>query len=71
MEISEALRRTMFEYRIEGQWLAKESGVASNRISQFINGRSGMTSSNLDKIMQALPQEALHFLLGLIAKQKA
>jgi plasmid maintenance system antidote protein VapI len=71
MKISEALRRAMFEYHIEGQWLAKESGVASNRISQFINGKSGMTSTNLDKIISALPGDALHFLFTLLEAKKA
>lgn len=55
---SEALRRTIFEYRLEGKALAAESGLSQRQISQFKNGHTDLLSSSLIRLVEAMPQDA-------------
>ncbi len=61
--VSEALRRTIFEYRLAGKSLAEESGLSERQISQFKNGHTDMLSSSLLKLVEAMPQDARSYFL--------
>lgn len=63
MDFGEALRRTMFEFRVSGSKLAGLTGVNASQISEFKNGNSSLSVPNLEKVIQALsPNERAYFL---------
>jgi transcriptional regulator with XRE-family HTH domain len=65
MDFPEALRRTMFEYNLTAAELGRAAEVNPNQISQFQNGKRDLRSSNLYKVLEALPDEARHYCLEL------
>jgi len=67
MQLHEALARAMFQYKLSQKDLAENSGVPRTRINEFVNGHRGMSSKNLDKIYQALPQEVANYMFSLIS----
>jgi transcriptional regulator with XRE-family HTH domain len=69
MEIHQAFRRAMFEYRVNGSELARQSGVDQSRVSQFANGKAAMTSKSLDKMFASMPLEAHDFMLSLLSRK--
>jgi transcriptional regulator with XRE-family HTH domain len=73
MKFAEALRQTMFKYRLTGADLARMSGVSISQVNQFKNGKRDIATSNFQKIIEALPDEAkMHFLqLTVLANQQA
>lgn len=56
----QALNEVMAEFDISGTHLAKASGVSMTQVSLFRNGKTDLASSNLVKIVRALPQKARH-----------
>jgi predicted transcriptional regulator len=71
MKLSEALRRTMFEFSLYGTELARESGVNKQQIYEFRSGKRDLTASNVDKIIEALPPEAKLFFLKMVGDIQA
>ena len=62
MTPNEAFKFVLDTYDIKPQQLANKSGVNKSIISKFINGRSDIHATNLQKIVLALPPEArTHF----------
>lgn len=62
MTPNEAFKFVLDTYDIKPQQLADESGVNKSIISKFVNGRSDIHATNLQKIVLALPPEArTHF----------
>lgn len=66
MDFGEALRRTMFEYRITGRGLSRATGINNGQISEFRNGRYSLSIANLELVVQALEPEARAYFLGLV-----
>lgn len=58
MTPNEALAFVLEQYKVTQQELAKVSGVDKGVISRFINGISDMKTSNLQKLVKALPPQA-------------
>lgn len=58
MKFSEALDRTLDEFRINAKWLASRAGVSQQMISDFRNGKQRVYNDSLEKIISALPDEA-------------
>ncbi len=54
----EAFEVVIEKYNITQQELAKNSGVDKGVISRFVNGVSDMKTSNLQKLVKALPPQA-------------
>jgi predicted transcriptional regulator len=54
----EAFEAVIDKYEITQQELANLSGVDKGVISRFINGVSDMKTSNLQKLVKALPPQA-------------
>ena len=66
MDFGEALRRTMFEFRISGAKLGRETGVNSSQISEFKNGGASLSVVNLHKVVRALTPEQQAFYFSLV-----
>jgi len=66
MQFGEALRRTMFEFRISGAKLARETGVNQSQISEFKNGGDSISVANLHKIIHALQDDERAYFLALV-----
>ena len=59
---NQAFEFVIEEYKITQQELSDISGVDKGVISRFINGRTDMKTSNLQKLVKALPPQArAHF----------
>ena len=71
MDFGEALRRTMFEFRISGAKLGRETGVNSSQISEFKNGGASLSVVNLQKVIQALSPEQQAELIRQLQAQAA
>lgn len=52
------LDQTMKEFGITGRWLAEQSGVSEQAISNTRNGKVDIKTSTLDKLVFALPPHA-------------
>lgn len=55
---NEAFEEVIKQYKITQQELANKSGVDKGVISRFINGISDIKTSNLQKLVKALPPQA-------------
>ena len=66
MDFGEALRRTMFEYRVTGRDLASKTGINPSQISEFKNGRVSLSIPNLELLIQALDDDARAYMLSLV-----
>jgi len=66
MDFGEALRRTMFEFRISGAKLGRKTGVNPSQISEFKNGGASLSVINLQKVIQALSPEEQAYYFSLI-----
>jgi DNA-binding Xre family transcriptional regulator len=64
--VSQALDRTMFEFKISGAQLSRQSGVSQSQLSQFRTGKVDISTSNFVKIIRALPDEARRYYLSLV-----
>jgi DNA-binding Xre family transcriptional regulator len=64
--VSQALDRTMFEFKISGAQLSRQSGVSQSQLSQFRTGKVDISTSNFVKIVRALPDEARRYYLSLV-----
>jgi DNA-binding Xre family transcriptional regulator len=64
--VSQALDRTMFEFKISGAHLSRQSGVSQSQLSQFRTGKVDISTSNFVKIVRALPDQARRYYLNLV-----
>jgi hypothetical protein len=51
----------MDQYGITNVWLGRESAISDQALSNFRNGKSGLNSANLERIISALPPDAKEF----------
>jgi transcriptional regulator with XRE-family HTH domain len=56
----------MFEFRISGARLARETGVNQSQISEFKNGGDSVSVANLQKIIHALQEDQRAYYLALV-----
>lgn len=62
MNLNKAFDQTLKEFRINARLLSKESGVATQIISDFRRGKKAIHTDNLEKLLRFLPAEAqAHF----------
>ncbi|MGD1909131.1 MAG: helix-turn-helix domain-containing protein [Leptolyngbyaceae cyanobacterium] len=71
MESSEAFRRTLFEFRLSGAELSRRTGVSKQQISTFKNGRQGVSTYTLDKLLDGMPPLARKYFCELLARGPA
>jgi transcriptional regulator with XRE-family HTH domain len=69
MKFSEAFRETLFRFDIRGDELAAASGVTATQISKFRNG-GNLRIDSVEKLLDALPDEARSYLLLLVAQRR-
>jgi plasmid maintenance system antidote protein VapI len=55
---NEAFVEVIEKYNLNQQELVNKSGVDKGVVSRFINGKSDITSRNLQKLVMALPPQA-------------
>lgn len=56
-----ALNATLEQYGITNTWLAEKSGVTGQTISNYRLGKSRLRDDSLEKIINALPNDAQDF----------
>lgn len=66
MDYSEAFKRTLFEFDITGAELSRMSGVSTQQISAFKNGRQGLSTDTLQKLLEALQPKARAYFYRLV-----
>lgn len=66
MNYSEAFKRTLFEFDITGAELSRKSGVSPQQISSFKNGRQGVSTDTLQKLLEALPEKGRAYFYQLV-----
>lgn len=66
MKFSEALRETMFRFRITGVELAAKSELTPAQINQFCNDRKDLNVKSLDRIVAALTPEQRSYLVQCV-----
>jgi transcriptional regulator with XRE-family HTH domain len=71
MESSEAFRRTLFECRLSGAELSRRTGVSKQQISAFKNGKKGISTHTLDKLLDGMPPIARKYFCDLLARSPA
>jgi transcriptional regulator with XRE-family HTH domain len=69
VKFSEAFRETLFRFNIRGDELAARSGVTATQISKFRNG-GNLRIDSVEKLLDALPDEARDYLLLLVATKR-
>ena len=62
----EALRQTLFEFRLSAAQLARDTGLTKAQISLFKNGERDLTTQSWVKLVRALPVEARLYYLDLL-----
>ncbi|HEY9646852.1 MAG TPA: helix-turn-helix transcriptional regulator [Chroococcidiopsis sp.] len=65
MKFSKAFREAMFRFKLKGSDIAERSGLTTAQVSQFRNGKN-LRIDSLEKILDAMPQEARDYMLSLI-----
>lgn len=66
MDYSEAFKRTLFEFGITGAELSRKSGVSTQQISYFKNGRQGLSTDTLQKLLESLEPQARAYFYRLV-----
>lgn len=69
MKFSEAFRETLFRFNLKGADLAQASGLTPTQISKFRNGEN-LRIDSVERILEALPDEAREYLLVLVAQRR-
>jgi transcriptional regulator with XRE-family HTH domain len=62
MKFCEALDLTLREFNISGKELSQQSGVAESSISRYRRGERDIQAESLERMIQALPASAQHYL---------
>jgi transcriptional regulator with XRE-family HTH domain len=70
MKFSEAFRQTMFHFDLSGVEIAERSGISTAQISNFRHGKN-LRIDTLERILNALPQEARVYMLNLVAQSES
>lgn len=65
MRFSDAMRLTMAMFHLSGAHLSRLTGLSQNTISAFQNG-GGMSTNNLEKILEVLDDEQREFFFDLM-----
>jgi transcriptional regulator with XRE-family HTH domain len=66
MDYSQAFKRTLFEFGITGAELSRMSGVSPQQISAFRNGKQGVSTDTLQKLLEALDPKARAYFYQLV-----
>ena len=69
MKFGEALKTTLEHFGLTAKELSSKSGVAGSRLSRFFNGYA-ITTDGLEKIWEALDDEAFNFMLEKIVVRR-
>ena len=67
MKFSQALDQTLEAYGISAKWLAEQSGVSMQMISQYRNGKQRVYSDSLEAMIDALPKEMRRYFFSLMS----
>lgn len=67
MDFCNAFNETLRRFDIKAVDLARESGLSMQRMSEFKNGFN-VRIDTLQKVLEAMPQEAKRFMLLLVAE---
>lgn len=70
MNLNKAFDQTLKEFRINASLLSKESGVATQIISDFRRGKKAIHTDNLEKLLRFLPAEAQARFFSLCVSDK-
>ena len=70
MKISDAFREAVHKFHLRGSDLAQQSGLTTAQISNFRNGQQNIRIDSLEKLLDAMPQEACEYMLSLIAQRE-
>jgi len=57
-----ALDETMKQFGIKGTTIAELASLQEQQVSEFRRGIRGLKTENLERVIEALPPEARHFL---------
>jgi transcriptional regulator with XRE-family HTH domain len=68
MKFADAFRETLFRFELTGKEIAERSGLSPAQISEFRNGKN-LRIDSVEKILDALPQEARNYMLKLVASK--
>ncbi|WP_416667918.1 helix-turn-helix domain-containing protein [Egbenema bharatensis] len=68
MKFADAFRETLFRFELTGKEIAERSGLSPAQISEFRNGKN-LRIDSVEKILDALPQEARNYMLKLVARK--
>lgn len=66
VKFSEAFKETMHRFDLKGADIAERSGLTAAQISLFRKGQN-LRIDNLERILEAMPQEAKEYMLLLVA----
>jgi DNA-binding Xre family transcriptional regulator len=69
MKFSEALGATMVELNITGTSLSETSGIATSRLSRFLNG-TAIKSDGLDALLDSLDDDVFQYLMTKLVAQR-
>lgn len=69
MKFSEAFRETLFRFDLKGADIAAKTGLTATQISKFRNGEN-LRIDSVEKILEALPDEAREYMLLLVVQQR-
>lgn len=62
----EALRRTLFEFKLSGAQVAREANLTESQISDFKLGKKDLNTESWMKMISGLPSEARCYYLDLV-----
>ncbi len=60
----------MSEFNLKGTELSQKSGVSRNTISAFRQGSQSLTVENLEKLLEAMPDEARRYFFSELVNLK-
>lgn len=61
MKFATAFDATLKHFKISARELALQSGVAESSISRYRRGERDIQADSLERLLEALPQEARHY----------
>jgi transcriptional regulator with XRE-family HTH domain len=60
----------MKHFNLSAKELASTSGITESALSKFRNGERDLMQSSVEKLLQALPDDAFHYLLSQLASDR-
>lgn len=66
MNFNQTLDNTLKKFEISAKWLAEQSGVTPQSISEFRRGKKTIQTDSLERILEFLPFEARVYFFSLL-----